>query len=137
MEKNLWQRSRDNIVASIIYGMITAFLTIFYEIFIADLGFMEYGFTKLIYLPCRYIIFTFVLDYLMDYFRSMMPKLIADPIALSIYQIPIYIIAAMIMGVSNHTIALIAAIYIADNFAFGWLYGYILDRTRKFFYNKL
>jgi hypothetical protein len=135
-KKKLWQRSRDNIFATIIYGIITFSLTILYEKIIVGLNWQEWMGVRMIYIPIRYV-FLFILDYLIDYFRSVLPKAFAEAMALSIYQIPIYIGAALIMGVSRSLIITVCLIYIADNLVFGWLYGYILNRTRKFFYNKL
>jgi hypothetical protein len=135
-KKKLWQRSRDNILATIIYGIITFSLTILYEKVIVGLNWQEWMGVRLIYIPTRYT-FLFLLDYLIDYFRSILPKALAEATALSLYQIPIYISAAIIMGVPKSLITTACLIYIADNLAFGWLYGYILNKTRKFFYSKL
>ena len=130
--KSLWQRSRDNLIATIIYGLITFALTILYEKVIIGLTWLDWLGARGIYIFLRYALL-FLLDYLIDYFRSLMPKILADAIALSCYQIPLYCLAAIIMQVPSRSIALTALIYLADNLCFAWLYGYILDKTRKFF----
>ncbi len=132
MKKTILSRSRDNIVATIIYGLITFALTIFYEKYLLGLNWGEWMGARGIYITIRYT-FLFVLDYLIDFFRQHLPKGLADAAALSCYQIPIYTSAAFIMGIDPHSILLAAAIYLADNLVLGWLYGYILDKTRKFF----
>lgn len=132
MKKTILSRSRDNIVATIIYGLITFALTIFYEKYLLGLNWGEWIGARGIYIVCRYI-FLFVLDYLIDFFRQHLPKVFADAIALSSYQIPIYASAALIMGIKYKLILLAIGIYLADNLAFGWLYGYILDKIRQFF----
>ncbi|MDD2681254.1 MAG: L-alanine exporter AlaE [Patescibacteria group bacterium] len=132
MKKTILSRARDNIVATIIYGLITFALTIFYEKYLLGLNWGEWMGTRGIYIVFRYT-FLFVLDYLIDFFRQHLPKGLADAVALSTYQIPIYATAALIIGLDYQRILLAAAIYLADNLALGWLYGYILDRTRKFF----
>lgn len=132
MKKRIWQRSRDNIFATIIYGLITFSMTILYEKIIVGLNWQEWVGARVIYISVRYT-FIFILDYLIDYFRSLTIKFLADALALSLYQIPIYTIAALIMGVPHNLIIIVTLIYIADNLLFGWLYGYILDKTRRFF----
>jgi len=130
--KSLWQRSRDNIVATIIYGLLTFALTILYEKVMIGLEWDSWFGVRAIYIPIRYLL-VFMLDYLIDYFRKILPKFIADGIALSLYQIPIYIFVSLVVGLNIKAIILASCIYVVDNFAFGWLYGYVLDRTRKFF----
>lgn len=133
MSKTIWSRSRDNIVATIIYGLITLALTIFYEKYLLGLNWGEWFGARGIYIVFRYS-FLFLLDFLIDFFRRYLPKILADGIALSCYQIPLYAFSAFIMGVGQNTILLAALIYLIDNLALGWLYGFILDRTRKFYH---
>lgn len=132
MKKTIWKRSRDNLIATIIYSILTFALTIFYEKVLIGLNWGEWIGARGIYIFFRYLL-VFILDYLIDYFRARLPKFLAEAVALSVYQIPIYATAALIMGVETRLILLAVLIYIADNLFLGWLYGYILDRTRKFF----
>lgn len=132
MKKTILSRSRDNLVATIIYGLITFALTIFYEKYLLGLEWGEWFGARGIYLIFRYG-FLFILDFLIDFYRRYLPKPLADALALSSYQIPLYATAALIVGISYNTVLLAMGIYLADNLLFGWLYGYILDKTRKYF----
>ncbi|MFZ4649046.1 MAG: hypothetical protein ACOYMB_05490 [Patescibacteria group bacterium] len=60
-------------------------------------------------------------------------KAISDATSLSLYQIPAYIFSALIMGLDYKVIIFLSLIYLLDNLAFGWLFGYILDKTRAYF----
>lgn len=60
-------------------------------------------------------------------------KAVADGCALAVYQEPIYIVSALLVGVTWQQIALTAPIYILDSILFGWVYGIILDSVRKRF----
>lgn len=135
MKKTIWSRSRDNLVATIIYGLITFALTIFYEKYLLGLNWGEWIGARGIYIILRYTLL-FILDYLIDFYRRYLPKPLADALALSTYQIPIYASAALIVGINHGTILLAGIIYLIDNLALGWLYGYILDQTRKYFLRK-
>ena len=58
-------------------------------------------------------------------------KAIADTISISIYQIPLYIMSGLIMGINIIQLLIVSSIYLVDNMILGWLYGVILDWTRK------
>jgi len=55
---------------------------------------------------------------------------IADALALSVYEIPLYALSAWIMGVDTSVIILLSVIFIFHNIIFGWFYGWLLVRLR-------
>ncbi|NCB20359.1 MAG: L-alanine exporter AlaE [Clostridia bacterium] len=135
MIKNIWSRSRNNIIATIIYGSLTYCLIIFYERYLLNLNWHDLINVRIIYLTTRYF-FLFILDWLIDFYRHFLSKFIADAISLLTYQLPLYAGAALIVGIDYDIILLALAIYAVDNLLLGWLYGFILDQTRKYFLQK-
>ncbi len=59
--------------------------------------------------------------------RQRFRKALADAIALSLYQIPLYIVSALVMGARFRQVAITSSIYLVENALLGWLYGVILD----------
>jgi len=54
-------------------------------------------------------------------------RALADGLALSGYQIPIYIACSLVVGAKIGQIAMVSSFYIINNLALGWLYGIILN----------
>lgn len=135
-------RYRSDIVAMVLYNLIAGFLTLVYEIWLGGATGEQWVWVRIIYTIIR-VSGAFLLGYLIDFCRrhiwqkrKLIFKALADAFALSLYQIPIYIFSALISGVLWHSILITACLYIGDNLLLGWLYGYILDRVRRYYHNK-
>ncbi len=155
-----WQKYKINITAMVIYGLVTAIITMFYEMGISSVEFYQWFWSRAIYLSIR-ALGAVILGQIVDYLREKIdneknclkilnffqffkkPKIIhyflkgfSDGLALSLFQIPIYIFAAFVVGVGWQAIIINSLLYIVDNFALGWLFGFILDKTRQYFSRK-
>lgn len=60
-------------------------------------------------------------------------RALADGLALSGYQIPIYITCSLVMGAKIGQIAMVSGFYVVNNLALGWLYGILLNWVRARF----
>lgn len=137
-----WLRYRSDIVAMVLYNLIAGFLTLVYEIWLGGATGEQWIWVRIIYTAIR-LTGAFLLGYLIDFCRryiwqkrKLIFKALADALALSLYQIPIYIFSAWISGVLWHSILITSSLYIVDNLLLGWLYGYILDKVRKYYHLK-
>lgn len=146
---DFWKRTKVDATAFIIFGVITGFVTIIYEVIIAGTTPHQWLEVRIIYtfLRCLGVYFLGrITDKLREKIISkrfskkksllFISKWFADGISLSVYQIPIYIISALICGVEIKAIFLASLLYIGDNFLFGWFFGYVLDKTRAYFAEK-
>lgn len=114
-----------------------------YEIVFFSIAQEKWILVRLFYNGIKYFTF-FIPAKLDDYFRTTFLRTsqnkfyewIADGLALSIHQVPIYIVSAVIFGISIEKITLISLIYLADNFVFGWVYGIVLKWMRERFITK-
>lgn len=135
-----WQQIKIDTTAMVIFGLVTSLLTIFYEVIVTGVDLEKWAEVRLLYNAIRFI-GAYFLGCLIDWFRIRLnghwfSKALSDALALSVYQIPIYAFSAWVMGVPCNAIILAAGIYFLDNLFLGWLYGYILDQTRKRFSRK-
>ncbi len=138
-KRQFWQRYRNDIVAMLVYNLIAGGLTLIYEVLLAGASTEQWLGVRIIYTIIRFS-GAFMLGYLIDWFRQLLSKrkyllakAIADFLALSVYQLPIYCLSAILMGVPIASILISSSLYVADNLLLGWLYGYILDRVRKYY----
>ncbi len=139
MKRLIWQRYQVTVVAMIIYGIVTSFTTIIYEVLLAGATAEQWLGVRVIYNVLRFA-GAYFLGSLIEKVRLKFARnkgfiyvALADAISLSIYQLPIYFISALIMQVSLTTMVITALLYILDNLIFGWLYGFIFDRTKLLF----
>jgi len=139
MKKSIWHRYQVTVVAMIVFGIITSFTTIIYEVLLAGATAEQWLGVRVIYNILRFA-GAYFLGSLIEKVRLKFGRqsgfiyiALADAISLSIYQLPIYFISALIMQVSIKTMVITALLYILDNLIFGWLYGFIFDRTKILF----
>lgn len=131
------------LVALIVQGLFASASTFVYEVVFFHIAQDEWGFIRLLYNGIKYFTF-FIPARLDDYFKTTFLRTsqnrfyewVADGLALSIHQIPIYIVSAMIFGINAEKIILISVLYLVDNFAFGGLYGILLKWMREKFITK-
>ena len=146
---DFWERTKVDTTAFLIFGVATGFVTILYEMVIVGVAFHQWLEVRILYTFMRFL-GVYLLGKITDKLRknltikkfnknkllSFINKWFADSISLSAYQIPVYILAARICGLSWEIILFASLLYIGDNFLFGWFFGYILDRTRAYFAKK-
>lgn len=127
-------------VALILFALCAGALTLLYEVVIAGLALGQWAGIRILYNALRFAgaricgkLTDKVRQHLLGTSRSRFRKAIADTIALSLYQLPIYVVSALIMGASIRQIAITSTIYLGDNVLLGWLYGVILDWVRRRF----
>lgn len=138
--KVIWQKIKVDTIAMLIFGIVSTIPTLLYEMLISGVDFNQWAGVRISYNILRFA-GAYFLGHLIDRLRAkldggLIRKAFADAVSLSIYQIPIYILCSLIFKVAYQKIILVSSLYILDNFFFGWLYGYILDRTRKYFRYK-
>lgn len=138
-KRQFWQRYRNDIVAMLVYNLIAGGLTLIYEVLLAGASTEQWLGVRIIYTIIRFS-GAFILGYLIDWFRQLLSKrkyllakATADFLALSVYQLPIYCFSALLVGVPIASILITSGLYVVDNLLLGWLYGYILDKVRKYY----
>ena len=124
----------------LIFSAISFPLTLLYQVTIAGASTEQWLYMKLIYLPLRFA-GAYFLGCLIDQIRVRLSaqgnpvrRAIADALSLSLYQVPLYCLSAIIVGISWYAMAITSVLWILDNIFLGWLYGYILNQTRKYLY---
>ena len=70
---------------------------------------------------------------LMGNSRHPFRRALSAGLALSVYQVPLYVGSALCVRVSLSKVSAMAAFCLACNLIFGWLYGFILDWVRARF----
>ncbi len=115
-------------LALLIYGVVGGIVPFFFENIILGLSVKQWAGIRILYLS-RYI-GGYICGRMADFFRRHFCRIVADIIALCIYELPIYIASALIVRASFRQIFLGSVIQIISNAIFGWLYGFILDRMR-------
>jgi len=124
-------------VYSVVNGLIGLFLTHVYEVRWVGLTFNQWLGIRLIFNPLKFG-GAYFCGQLTNRFRKRLVgnskswfwKAIADSLAISAFQLPLYAVSALVMGVSLVKIAIFIGIYLVDNAIFGWTYGWILDWMR-------
>jgi hypothetical protein len=140
--KEIWRRYRIDVIALIIFGLVTSFTTIIYEVLLAGTSPEQWLGIRIIYNILRFA-GAYLLGDLIEKIRAKLApkggfisKALADACALSLYQLPIYFISALIMQVSLKSMLITAVLYVLDNIFLGWVYGYTRDRVKIFFFKK-
>lgn len=129
--------------ALVVQGLFASASTFVYEVVFFHVAQDEWGFIRLTYNGIKYLTF-FIPPKLDDYFKTTFLRTsqnrfyewIIDGLALSIHQVPIYIVSAIFFGINAEKVILISVLYLADNFAFGGLYGILLKWMREKFITK-
>jgi|GEM_PF-1277233 len=136
-----WNRVLADTIAFGLFGFaVGAVTTILYEMVLFGFTFRQWIGIRIFFTILRFV-FAFVCGWLTDFLRQHFPgaahnrfwRAMAEATALTVYQMPLYVVSALIVGVDWHKIAFMSGIYLLENFLFGWLYGLILDWTRKKF----
>lgn len=142
IRKKIQMRAAE-LTALVVQGLFVSASTFVYEVVFFTIAQDTWGYIRLLYNGIKYITFHIPAkldDYLKTTFlrtsKNRFYEWMADGLALSIHQVPIYIVSAVIFGISVEKIALISLFYLADNFAFGGLYGILLKWMREKFITK-
>jgi len=131
-------------IALFLFSVCAGIPTLFYEILIAKLTLEQWAGVRIFYNILRFAGAYFCAK-LTDKIRRRLPghsnsrfqKAVADTIALSLYQFPIYIISALIMGAKFRQIAIMSTVRLVDTIMLGWLYGIFLDWARSRFADRV
>ena len=118
-------------IALVIYGLPLGYLVFFLEKEVLQFTKYQWLMTHIIYLlhyPAGRLCAK--LD---DFFRQYFGLAIAGALALCFYSTPIYMAGAIIAGVAWQQVLLGCLIQVVINTCFGWLYGLILEFTRRAF----
>jgi len=137
------RRVAADTIAMFFFGVSTSVLAPFvvlYEFVVAGLTIEQWTIIFGIYKVLRYIGASFCAELrnslgecFLGALRNRFRRAMADAAALSIYQLPLYTVSALIAGVSIYQIVIILAVHLARNALLGWWYGVILDWTHARF----
>lgn len=140
--KEIWRRYQIDVIALIIFGLLTGFTTIIYEVLLAGASPEQWLGVRVLYNILRFA-GAYLLGDLVEKIRTKLApkggfirKALADACALSLYQVPIYCISALIMQVSLKSIIITVVLYILDNIFLAWVYGYSRDQVKIFFLKR-
>ncbi len=124
------------LTALIVQGLFSSASTYVYEVVFFTIAQEKWILVRLVYNGIKYATF-FIPAILDDKFKStFLRKWVADGLALTIHQVPIYIISSLFFGIDAEKIVFISIIYLVDNFSFGWVYGVVLRWAREKFITK-
>jgi hypothetical protein len=131
-------------VAMVLFSVIGGVLTIGYEVGLLGLTGQQWLAIRLLYNPARFIgarlcgkLTNWIRFHLAAESPNWWQKAVSDTIAVSVYQIPIYVLSALIAQVEPGIIGIAVLMYLLENICIGWLYGVILDWVRKLAYVRV
>ena len=123
--------------ALVLFGIVMGITTVIYEIWLVSMTTRQWVLIRILYNILRFVgarlcgkITDRTRCYILKGSKSKFKKGLADGIALSFYQMPIYIFSALVAGAGAKQIAIVVSLYVLDNLVSGWLYGLILDWMR-------
>ena len=124
--------------AFVVYGIIIGgIVTLVSEVWILDVKIEQFWKVRLLYIllavPGARIcgkLTNRLRDLLLGTSEHIVRKSIAEGVSLSLYKIPIYVFCAIIFQISWHQIGAASLMFLVWSMATGWVYGWILDRTR-------
>jgi len=101
--------------------------TVLYELLFSNIGTKQWVYFRIIYNLVKITGSYFCAQITHWVRKKIANKTIADGTSLSIYQIPLYNIIGLIIGIDIYQLLIISIICIIDNMSMGWGYGIILD----------
>ena len=127
-------------IALLIFTVISGLPALFYELLLVGFTLGQWAIIRLLYNTLRFagarlcgkltdLIRRRLAGSSSSYFR----KGAADTVSLLLYQLPLYLLSALIVGANVRQMAIALAMYLFDSILLGWLYGAILDRVRLYF----
>ena len=130
-------------IALLVYGTLVSASSLLFEVFVFKIAIGQFGIIRVFYNLTKYAsaripakLTDFLIKRIPIASKNRFYEAIVDWIALSIHQIPIYIVWASVFGVSSQKIIIISLIYLFENLIFGWLYGILLKWAEEKFINK-
>lgn len=141
--RNYFRTLTADTFALLVHGTITSASTYVYEVVFFSVHEEKWLAIRILYNLFRYasarvpakLAYYFERSFLKNS-ENRFYEAIADWLALSIHQIPLYIISAALFRMNWKTILYICLVYLFDNFIFGWLYGVLLKWMRGKFLMK-
>jgi hypothetical protein len=127
-------------IALLLFSSVASIFTLLAEVAVAGMSIKQWFWIRVIFNPLRFAGARF-LGMLTDSLRrsilgkSHNPflKVVADTLALWLYNLPLYIASGIIMGATRRQITISSSMQFLDTLCTGWLYGIILDRVRAYF----
>jgi hypothetical protein len=140
MIKRFFRKITADTLALIIFSVATGALGIMFERWVAGLSWVQMGGIRLAYNLLKYALGG-ICGRIADWLRKLLMgsskhpfrSALADGLALSVYQIPLYVACALLAQASPKKVAVMVAFYSVNNLVLGWLYGAILNRVRTWF----
>ena len=138
--QRLLKKITADTLALAIFSFLTGIFGLLFERYVASLSLVQMAGIRLGYNFLKYV-FAEVCAQIADSLRKRLMgnsnhpfrRALADGLALSAYQLPIYLGCALVAQAEVRQMATMTAFYLANNMAFGWLYGLILNWTRRWF----
>ena len=123
------------LIYSVVVGVTT---TLAIDIWFVGMTGMQWTGVRLVYGPLRFILARLLgkmTDRLRTYFAGPSPnrlqKAVVDAMSLYIYQQPLYVVCALIVGVELPQLYGAAILYFIEALLTGWFYGVVLDFVRR------
>ena len=137
-----WDRRKvvADSIAFLLYTAYTGWIIIVYEKYFCDLAIEQVILLRLMSGMPRALL-GFLCGIMEDAIERRMgdtaPRFLrraaAGPLSLFSFQLPIYIVSALIMRASMEQMAITSGLYIAIDIVFGWSYAVVLARLRRCF----
>lgn len=135
--QRLLRKITADTLALAIFSLITGIIGLLFERLVADLSLAQMAGIRFSYNLLKYVfaegcaqIADALRLRLMGNFGHPFRRALADGLALSGYQIPIYVACSFVMKADFRQITMVSGFYLANNMALGWLYGLILNLVR-------
>ena len=134
------KRITADTLALAIFSALTGAFGLLFERYVASLSLVQMAGIRLGYNILKYLFAEFCAQIadnlrtrLMGNSKHQFRRALADGLALSGYQLPLYIGCALVAQAETRQMAEMVAFYLANNMAFGWLYGLALNWVRTRF----
>ena len=125
--------------AFLVYTAYTGWLLVGYEKFVCDLATEDVIQLRLMSgIPRALLGFVCgILESAIERRMGALPRFwrqaVAGSLSLFAFQLPLYVMSALIMRIGTEQILITCGIYIAIDMIFGWSYAILLDRMRRWF----
>lgn len=126
-------------VAYLLYSIPGGLITLYFETAVIGLTLQQWGGIRVWYTILRIAGARVVLGKLDNVIRynvagpkpNRFQKSVADTITLIVYQLPLYALTLWIMDASSKQLMMACAFSFVENTLLGWLYGLVLDLSRR------
>lgn len=138
--RRLLRKITVDTLALIVFSVFTGAFGLLFERYVASLSLVQiagirvgYNFLKYTFAEVCAQIADGLRIKLMGNSKHPFRRALADGLALSAYQLPIYLGCALVAQARPKQMAMMSAFYLMNNMALGWIYGIILNGIRAWF----